>query len=151
MTRLTPRNKTVTLKLMSRPRTHLVALRYGAHLDPVNGCQSLDGLELDDQSTGHQEVEAAFANAVALVRDCNRNLALERYVAQPELNAQCVFVDRFEKPRSECLVHLDRRSDDLRCYAIKLSVRFPSSRWRPGVLALHTSAFGHVAAKLPPN
>jgi len=79
------------------------------------------------------------------------NLALERYVAQPELNAQCVFVDRFEKPRSECLVHLDRRSDDLRCYAIKLSVRFPSSRWRPGVLALHTSAFGHVAAKLPPN
>lgn len=107
--------------------------------------QNVDGLELHDELIGDQEVEAPFADAVTLVRDRNGNLAPIPHVPQLELDAWRVLVNRFEETWSECLVHFDRGGDDLGCNPIELSARFPQSRWRPGVLALHTSKFGRVA------
>ena len=49
-------------------------LEIGTHLDPVNRCQDLNSLELDDDAARDQEVKAALAYAMTLVLHVDRNL-----------------------------------------------------------------------------
>ena len=77
MTRRTPRNKTVTLKLISKPRTQFVAFRYERTWTQWMGASASMGLS---STMSRSEIEAALADTVALVRDRNRNLAPIRQV-----------------------------------------------------------------------
>ena len=107
----------------------------------MNGCQHLDGLELDDESIGDPEVEAALTNTLCLVPDRDGNLATVWEISLFELDAQRAFVHRLEEARSENRVDLYRRSDDLGGIPVEFRIGFPMFLGVPGVLALHLSRY----------
>src|SRR4051812_40455459 len=81
------------LKLIRRPRRHPVALRYER-----TWTRRLDGLELDDNTIGNQQVEETFTDSVPLVLDSHRNLPPKLDISQFELQAQSVLIDRLQEP-----------------------------------------------------
>ena len=141
MIRRTPRRRTSTLKLIRRPRRHPGRFEIRAYLDPVNRCQRLDGLELDDNTIGNQQVEATFTDSVPLVLDFHRNLPPKLDLSQSELHAQSVLIDRLQESRAKNPMDLDGSGEQLGDTLIELLRRLLQRLGVPGVLAFHTPAF----------
>ena len=122
-----------------------------AYLDPVNWCQRLDGLELDDDTIGNQQVEATFADSVPLVLDVHRNLPPKLDISQSELHAQSVLIDRLQESRTKNPMDLDGSGEQVGDMLIELLRRLLPRPSVPGVLAFHTPGFGRPPATLRPK
>jgi hypothetical protein len=107
------------------------------------GEKGLDGLELDDEPIGNQDVEAALADLVTFVGDGYGNLAEVWNASRSELDAKGMLVDRFEEARSENTMDFDRSLDDAGGVPIDCWIWFIVVPWRsrrPGASSLRTSA-----------
>jgi hypothetical protein len=86
----------------------------------VNGCQGIDGLELDYEALANEQVKTAFTDSMTLVLDLDRSLPSILDIPQSELDAKSVFVDRLEESGSENPMDLDRCSKHLGNIPIQL-------------------------------
>lgn len=69
-------------------------------------------LQLHQQRTFDEHVQAVLANINPSVLNPNAFLLLKRDTSSGELHAQGFFVDRFDESRPECLMNSDGRFDD---------------------------------------
>jgi hypothetical protein len=98
--------------------------KAGHHLGRMYRSQLFDCFEFDHETIGDKKIEAAFTNRMALVLDFNHRLPDVRNGATFELNAQRLFVHRFQEARPQGTMDLDRRSNDRMGQIIQCPIRF---------------------------
>ena len=81
--------------------------QVGAHLGVVDIFQGLDGLQLDDDFSLHDQIEAMRTDLAAFVEHANLRLMLKRQAAFAQGHSQGVLVDRLHKSRPQLRVDVD--------------------------------------------
>ena len=73
---------------------------------------SINGLQLDDNTAPDEKVEAALAHAVAFVANLNRRLPDKSYPAETQFVRERFLIDRFEIARTDRPMYFQCRVDD---------------------------------------
>jgi hypothetical protein len=86
----------------------------------VDGIPTLDALQLDQHQVFRDQIDAARAESSPLVRDRHRRLPHVADSRGVQLDAQGLFVDKFEQARTQHAMDFDRAADNARCERVRL-------------------------------
>jgi len=99
-------------KVQKQAKVFSRRLQVGAQGRIENGFEFRDRFQLHNDGVFHKEVQTMNTRLVSA--EIHRNLHLARIseVAVIQCNAECLFVDGFQKSRAQFAVDVDRRAND---------------------------------------